>query len=341
MLSSKRPMNFSSSRMNGFTFVEILIATTISLGILTVVLTLWANSRMSYRIQSFNRQIQENAQFALQIISEDLRLAGYAGENINSSTIDTTETELMIFGCGTEGWATDLSKPVFAENNGNPYSANCINADNYLPDSDVLVIRHAKSKPVSTSNIKKNYLYLHASLTQGAVFRAASKKKLNTRVMSMVNEFPAITYALSTNVYYIRRCSDPKISGRDTICDGVDDNIPTLVRLTLSKNKMHSDPLVENIENLQLLFGIDIDFDFTVDRYVEASEISLAEWEQVLSVQIFVLSRAPNPVTGYTNRNRYEFAGESITKPDGYYRKLYRETIFLRNPGLNIEIVGM
>ena len=328
---------FSGSRMNGASLIELMIASVLSVIIISGVLTLYANSQHTSRTQNYTRQIQENGRFALQIMGEDVRMAQYYGINLLPSTIDTSYTSSLSYGCGGTGWATNVVQSVFAANNSNPYSGNCISGSNYVLNSDVLVVRHAESDPLDDSEIEEDHLYLYTSLTDGETFRAIADDTVNASTLNRVTETPASTYKFSSNVYYIRPCSDMS-AGDSTICDGGDDDIPTLVRETLAANDTIAEPLVKYVENMQLTFGVDLSSpaDFTVDRYVSAAGVS--DWGSVLSTKIDLLLRSPEAVSGYTNSNTYLLGDQAVSPADGYPRKVFTTTLFIRNPSLDISI---
>ena len=318
----------------GISLIELMIASALSIVIIVAVLKVYVNAHHSSRTQALNRQIQENGRFALQLIQEDIRMAKYYGLNTMPSTIDTSDTDALIttYGCGTAAWAANFSEPVFATNNTNPFSATCISGSSYTDATDILIVRRTDSEPVSTSAIKKKHLYLYTSLTDGASFRADENSKVNDAVARTVSQLPIETYKLSTNVYYIRPCSSMD-SADSSKCSG--DGIPTLVRQSLTADDTLVEPLIEYVENMQVMLGVDTDTapDHTVDRYVSAADVS--DWEKVIAARIDLLVRSPDRVTGYINTHTYKVGRELITKNDGYYRKVFSVTVFMRNPPLD------
>ncbi len=63
----------------GFTIVELLVALTIGAILLGGAVTLFINNRANYQVSTDLARLQENGRFALNLISEDLRMAGHAG----------------------------------------------------------------------------------------------------------------------------------------------------------------------------------------------------------------------------------------------------------------------
>lgn len=329
-------MTMTINRQRGISLIELMIASVISILIISSVLTIYINSQHSSRTQSLTRQIQENGRYAIQILAEDIRMAKYYGMNVMPSTIDDeTFQNLPIeinYKCGDKTWASNIDQPIFASNNANPYQnadTNCIPDDNYVDGTDVLVVRHAESEAITADQIEQNKLYLYTSLTDGEIFRAIQDDAINSDTLMNLNQLPREVYPFTTNVYYIRPCS---------IMDGnscSDDNIPTLVRKSLGADDVTTEPLIEYIEDLQVVFGIDTTGDLIVDQYVTANDIAVSDWNDVLSARIEVLARSPNTVAGYNNPASYTIGSETKTTKDGYYRKVFSATIFLRNPSLD------
>ncbi len=92
-------------------------------------------------------------------------------------------------------------------------------------------------------------------------------------------------------------------------------------------------PLIDNVEDLQILYGIDITNDQAANRYVNATEVgtSAGDWEKVISVRVCLLVRSVennlvNEILPYQDCN-----GNSITPSDRFVRRLFTSTINLRN----------
>ena len=106
------------------------------------------------------------------------------------------------------------------------------------------------------------------------------------------------------------------------------------------------------VEDLQVQFGIDTgdyDGDGLIDpgldedangipdapngiatRYVNPNFLNLNRF-QVVSVRIWLLLRAENIETGFTNNGPYQYAGKNVVPADNFRRVLVSRTIQLRN----------
>ena len=67
------------NRSLGVSLIELMIGMTLGLVVLGAVLYVFAGNRASYRHQEALSAVQEAGRFALEVISYDLRMAGYAG----------------------------------------------------------------------------------------------------------------------------------------------------------------------------------------------------------------------------------------------------------------------
>jgi type IV pilus assembly protein PilW len=93
--------------------------------------------------------------------------------------------------------------------------------------------------------------------------------------------------------------------------------------------------LVEDVEDIDIVYGVDTDGDGVVDVYRRADAV--ADWNQVVSARISLLVVGPeNNVT--TNAQTYAFRdtdGDGLpdtqTAPDRRLRQVFSTTISLRN----------
>ena len=70
----------SSNTKNGFTLVELMVAMTLGLLIVLGVIQVMMSNQISYRTNDELSRIQENGRFALDLLANDIRMAGYQGQ---------------------------------------------------------------------------------------------------------------------------------------------------------------------------------------------------------------------------------------------------------------------
>jgi type IV pilus assembly protein PilW len=159
------------SRCHGLTLVEIMVAITISLILLAGILTILNSSKTTYRTTEAISRSQENGRYALNIMSQRVRTAGYVGcstGNIGAitNTLNNSATDNRFnYGIAIEGYeanGTGLAQtyPITATYPSVSASASDWTAtagtstdlpadllgDGVIPGTDVLVVRAALDK---------------------------------------------------------------------------------------------------------------------------------------------------------------------------------------------------
>ena len=129
--------------------------------------------------------------------------------------------------------------------------------------------------------------------------------------------------------------------------------------LYLRENNGTPEPIVEGIENMQILYGVDSTDDGIVDRYFSANNVPDADgdadtvFDGVISVKLSLLARTPQDLPGL-NRTPADYAGltynmvspaspiiidpvaaSNATATDRRMRKVFNLTVNIRNKSLN------
>ena len=120
-------------------------------------------------------------------------------------------------------------------------------------------------------------------------------------------------------------------------------NPPTLFRATLDTDGTVATPeeLVEGVESMQLLYGVNTDQDVraTVDAWLTAGNVF--DWDEVIAVRINVLMQSviegtvPEPQAYIFNGVTYDgTSGNGALPADERVRRIFQTTISLRNRAL-------
>ena len=159
-------------------------------------------------------------------------------------------------------------------------------------------------------------------------------------------------HPFSYEVFFVTECGTRQ--GDIPIdCSTLPNPTPTLARLRLVGDSLTAEDLVEGVETLELLYGIDDDGDFVPDRFLGASAIrsqdTLGEdagaattglWNRVTAVRVGMLIRNPQRDVALAKvaQSTYRLPGREITVLDAdrqFPRKAVVFTVQARNTTRN------
>lgn len=321
---------------SGFGLVELMIAMTIGLVLLGGIGYIFIGSRGAFRTTENLSRIQENARYALDIMSRDIRMAGYAGcGNMASTRVTTianppvpqlTLGNSLIGYDGGSGWAnptsitrasgTDVLSVMGAFNGGvnlvgnlAPNNANVKVASN--PDGfvagDVLIV---------TNCVNADVFKATSVSTASGVINIAHANSSNTGNRVGIYGPDAFILRMNQYSYFI---------GTPTVTATRPNPQPSLYRVGLDGN---AEELVENVWDMQFRYGLDTNADGAADSY----STTPVNWPQVVSVTVNLLLRSPDNNLS-TSQQPVTFNNGTFT-PTGADRRLYQvysTTVGVRN----------
>lgn len=90
--------------------------------------------------------------------------------------------------------------------------------------------------------------------------------------------------------------------------------------------------LVDNIQSMQVQYGIDTDGspDIRPNRYMTAAQLNGSDWRRVTTARIAFLVRAPGATAPGLNRT-YPVLGVDIAANDGHLRQVFESSYALKN----------
>jgi type IV pilus assembly protein PilW len=337
----------TDSCARGYTLVEMMVSITIGLIVLAALATLFAgNSRQRGEIERANEQT-ENGRYALQLLSEDLRDAGYLA-SFNPGTVTGPNPQLTIPTALPNACATDVPTINSAMSLAVQGYDNGANVPGCLADvraaTDILVVRRASTCAVGSAGCDAQVagdVYLQASGCT-TEFSAGTYYALDTNVLALnLHQKDCVAaaqlYQYRTHIYFVANDDKPG------------DGIPTLKRAELGAGTFNIVPLVEGIENLQLEYGLDSNVPTTGSPAVYTADPNtyngcapatcVSNWRNTVAVQINLLARNQTPTQGYSDTKTYNLGltaagGANLVGPfnDNYKRHTYSTVARLYNP---------
>jgi type IV pilus assembly protein PilW len=246
----------SRKSMQGLSLIELMIAMTLGLVVLGALVSVFANTSASRQeLERTSRQI-ENGRFAMEILADEIRHAGFYGE-ANVKGIDPTGSLLSLNGtaahlCYTQPTSLITAMPIhiqgFDEGQWLPW---CF-AEPIVPRTDVIVIRRVATCEAGVGDCpppeaENAYIQVSKCATETAsrpyMFGVYGSTTFNLTERDCATPAKLRKYVL--RLYYI----SPD--------NGRGETIPTLKRLEWAGTEFKVVPMVEGIEDMQFEYGLD------------------------------------------------------------------------------------
>lgn len=297
----------------GFSLVELMIGTALSMMIVGAVLALLLSTKVAYNDTDRLGALTESGRYTLQVLSEQLRHADFWGAIQASDVQPAISLAAIDSDCSGAAAGYALTTPIWATTASSATVASCIT--DAAIDSDVLFIKHVAATATALGSLDASRTYIMANNITGIIFDGADTTP-STAVGGDVPNGSAREYLASA--YYVSTSS----------------GTPTLFRKRLLGNTWQaSEEVSSGIEMVRVEFGEDTNNDGTADRFVAPDSAAMND---VVSARLFVLARTQETDNGYTDSKTYYLGNTTVTPNDHYHRMVFQTTVNLRNRYLHI-----
>jgi type IV pilus assembly protein PilW len=323
-------------RQYGMTLIELMVALAIGAFLMIGAITVFMQSRTTFRVTESLSRLQENARFALEAIEPDIRMAHYWGLTSRTNVIagrppPTAGASIGTGACGSNADTRNLTEAVEGDNGG--YSLGCNEfggAGNAAADADTLVVRRVSEDPVAALSAGTIYIQSTRGAQGGALFTG-------TTIPPDFAPATSATHRLIVNGYYVDQSSS--VAG-----------LPSLRRKSLQPGGgLIDEEIMVGVEDMQIQFGVDTDAPGTavvpnpnrgaVDIYVNPDDPMIDPTNagfnpnaEILAVRVWLRLRAERFENGLADTTDYEYADEDFgTFNDQIRRIVVSKTIYLRN----------
>jgi type IV pilus assembly protein PilW len=382
-MNTRRP----TPRARGLSLIELLVAVAIGGILMGGAITLFINNRATYEVTNDMARLQESARFAMQLMSQDIRMAGYVGcvndvTKVNDN-LGLAEGQLANFTHAIEGYeAGDAAwspsghlgenKAVIAggagfnafeddsdgitvryfmgnmQRTGGDIDNEVVNAspDDANPTNPVIQVRNlthtlvdGQAAAISDCGGADLFALDAAPGTAGGVdtvTASALNRSYEVLNRAIVTPFMAVRYFVRQN--------------------GA--NVPALFRSTLNPGNVTQEDtveLVDGVQSLQLLYGVDANLDGIPDEFLSAGQISAIDpnikltsrndYLSVVAVRISLLLGTVDEFGGGPDNNVYDVGAERFCRtglvavpactrtyaPDQRRRRVFQTTVAVRN----------
>jgi type IV pilus assembly protein PilW len=335
-------MNARSARHAGFSLIELMIGMVLALLLAAIIVTVFSRASKTSSVTQTINETQEQGRVALDMLQQDVRLAGYIGCNSNR----LLESGGLVNVTADPGaFLSDIDQYILGhEGTGaafDPVASDGLTTADPAPllDSDAITVRIPLGEPAALSGTMANGtvavpLFSTAGFAVGqhAVVGDCAQSTafvvtglaggLEHSDAGGLNASPdlgraygpdAMVAPFATLTYYVAE-------------NGVGTNRSLYRRVG---DTALSEEIAEGVEEFQLQYGLDTDGDIFADLFVTADDV--ADWSQVVSVRASLLMRSKLERASQSAQT-YAFNGvPDVLAADDRLRHPFNVTIQLRN----------
>ncbi|WP_275096394.1 PilW family protein [Sedimenticola hydrogenitrophicus] len=305
-------MHKSKDSQSGLSLIELMIAMLLALILTAAIIQVFSQMNNGFvELMKSSRQL-ENGRYAMTIVNEDLRHAGFYGEAYELPSLPLAAPNPCSTSLSNLEDALPVPVQAFDDSEVLPVAWDCFS--NRKAGTDILIIRRAATATIDRGDLDTDpgnaYLQTRGSSLKFAESAADdATNETNFDLVKKDGTTPANIRKYIVHAYYIASCRD---------C-GAGDGIPTLRRLELSgvDAAMQNVVLVDGIEDFQLDIGLDTSGDGDLDEQDTSTHewavLPIAtnytnaknQWENTIAVGINLISRNLKLSAGYTDSKTY------------------------------------
>jgi type IV pilus assembly protein PilW len=330
------------SREKGLTLIELLVAMTLGLLLIGGAIGFFLSTKQANLTLDALSRNQESGRFAMSLLTQNIRLAGYAG----CSNLQDITPNVIAMPTPTHGF--DLNSTIIGFDNA---SANVADhaPTGWLEGTDFLVISHVDDCAadltaklgslngeivISSANncdFAVNDYLLITDCETADLFRATAVSVLTSESKEEIDHActetdPRNTTANLSRQY--RQNSTVMKFYQSTYFIGKNTNKnPALYKKDHTGSAVE---LVDNVADMQIRYGTDTNADGIVDTYQNANDIS--DWGRVLSVELSLLIRSDDHALGQPQT--VTFNGTDLNDgndADKRLRSIFNSSVSIRN----------
>ncbi|HEY7773758.1 MAG TPA: PilW family protein [Marinagarivorans sp.] len=351
----------------GFSLIEMMVTLLIAMVILSGVFQVLVASKRSELDHQEIVYIQENARFALDVLSRDIRMAGYFGCAQQTEQVNVIK-QTIVGGIGTaglrgyDGVGKVTSHIVYGENAKAGTDALMIQRGDdeheYLvreqsPSTNTITVWQQHNFQVNQplalvdGNCRFSALFTASQIdTPNTIVHAQSENNCSDilrgrydcrdcRTNHCPRALPKTPYLSGSRIMPL--ISNAYFIGDSSLLEGA----PALMRqsITVQQGRLTTriEELATGVENIQFIYGVDTQNTGAINEYRSAVDMDInadgvidsRDWQHVKAVKIDMLLVSKSPV--FTEPRTVVFNG--IEYPGLFMRQIVSTTVHIRNYG--------
>ena len=342
----------------GFSVVELMVALLLGLFLVAGVTGMYLSSKQTYRMTDNLSRLQESLRFSLEFMTRDIRMASYMPcrfpPTFTNAVTGNTNWYLDYFNFGLRGYEggasifpAQISGDVVAGSDAIAILKGGVFAGTIEVHDDA-ADRFILQDSFPNEEFKTGEVALVCDPRQAALLQISSSVA-GTGTIDYGSNSGIAPGNATTNIgvfgedaqiasyepviYYIAPSnSNPNVNAL---------KVRVLEAVLTGGNEtatMNEEELLDGVETMQILYGLDVDNDQVADRYEAANDIAVAEWPSVITVRLGLLMSTGEEVATQVDTNSYNVAGTLISDSstpahlgDQRLRYVVNTTVNLRN----------
>lgn len=326
------------SGQTGLTLVEVMVAMVIGLILLGGVIQIFVTNRVVAKAQSASARVQENGRTALDMLTDEIRMAGFQG----CTALDNITPNSIVSPAGSVVFSADNAISGHEYSGGTWVPALTNAPTNVVDGTDLVELRTASCAAFLTSNMSTDNANIQIGSNSTCNFQAGDIliisdctsadvfKATNVSNGGSVTTIAHTNSSNTTNRLTKPYGADATVSKFEVVKFYIRDNDYGVPALYEASGVDGSDvvELVEGVEDMQVLYGEDTSNNGAIDVYREAGNVN--DWADVVGLKLTLLLQSPeDEVT--SAKQTYTYNGGSVTATDNKLRQEMGSTILMRN----------
>lgn len=340
----------------GLSLIELMIGLVLSSLLLLGVLQIFDSNRNTMQMQTAFARLQESGRFAMDLLTKEVRMADYWGCAPDKDSIrnhlDPDDTDY------STSSAKDLYDQIGTDGVGGIDNASglTLGAVAVIDGTDTLTLRGADDACGGTGRMvpSQTAASLHVSpqcdVTPGDIVLLANCQSGELMTITDVQAGGGGNSGKQTVVHNTGKDADDWVSNATKALQreyGADARILKPYKRTyfIANSDATGEPslhvvdtggnaveIVPGVEDMQVLYGRDVDDDDVVDTWSSSAGLTAAQMEQAIVIKLQLVAASDNRI-GAKDLDVTDLDGETSTYEDGKLRKVYLTTAKIRNRG--------
>ena len=341
----------------GFTLTELMVGLTVSLILVTIIAQVYVGARVTYRYQTELAGIQESGRFALDLLAQEAKSAGFQGcgdegivANVLTDSIDEwfldTSRPIRVFNA-TTGFPSNLTNVVTTSDavsfiRSDSISERMITAHDpstaqftlssvpTFEKGDLLVVTDCQNtaffQMTGPAPSGTNVLVNHTNETGFAPGNCQSSLGSSCGVTGPTKRFGSgsLVSRIVSNAFFIAPSQNTGAGNSLYV------RFPTRTGNTVDATTNAPVEMVPGVQAMKIAYGVDDDGDLSANRFLSAGDVTAALLSRVVSMRVEILVRSQEDGLA-SKAQTYTFNGSSVTATDKRIYKVFSTTLNFRN----------